>query len=96
MPLSFSAGAARNTLTVSDPAALSAATSACAGVTPPSTTVTGLPCKSFESSAMNSAPLATSTPSESHSTSTAGAPATKRASEGNASLRSMVCGFGLS
>ena len=95
-PISLSLRPARSTFTVSEPAALSAAVSACAGATPPSTTVMDLPCVSLPSSAMNSAPLATSTPSESHSNSTEGAPARKRAIAGSASVRSMVCGFGLS
>ena len=94
----FSAGpvCGRSTFTVSAPAALSAAASACGMAMPPETTVSGwLPIACLRP-ATNSAPLPRSTPSESQTISTSGAVARKRLISGSASLRSSVCGFGLS
>ena len=86
---------ARSTFTVSAPAALSAAASACAGRMPPSTTVIGRLSARRASAPTNSPARPASTPSESQTISTSPVAARKRSSAGSASVRSTVCGFGL-
>ena len=95
IPMSPAPVCARSTFTVSAPAALSAAASACGIGSPPSTMLSGwFPIARFKPST-NVAPLPRSTPSDSHTTSTFGAAARKRSMSGKAALRSMPKGFGL-
>ena len=95
MPFSIEPVCARSTFTVSAPAALSAAASACATATPPETTVSGrLPILSVRPDT-KAEPLPRSTPSDSQTMSRSGVAFKNRSITGSASARSTVCGFGL-
>ena len=94
-PCSVPAVVARSTLTVRAPAALSAATSACAVGSPPATTLTGRPSAALARPSTNSEPRPMSTPSDSQTISMLGVAVSRRAIAGNASTRSMACGLGL-
>ena len=94
MPLSAAAVEARNTFTLSAPAALSAAASAWAPAMPPSMIVIGRLPRVCASALMKSAPRPRSVPSDSHTRSTSCTAARNWAIAGSASERSTVCGFG--
>ena len=96
VPVSGLPASARSTFTVSAPAAFSAPASASAGGRPPSTTMILRSPISLPRSATKALPLPRSIPSESQTSSAFGVAWRKREIAGSASLRSIVCGFGLS
>ena len=96
MPCSVPAVVARSTFTVSAPAALSAAASACAVGSPPVTTLTERPSTALARPSTNSEPRPRSTPSDSQMISMFGVAVSRRTIPGSASTRSIACGLGLS
>ena len=96
-PSSLPPVVARSTFTVSAPAALSAAASACAVGRPPVDHGERRgPRARGASPSTNSEPRPRSMPSDSQTTSMSGVAASKRAIVGSASVRSTACGLGLS